>query len=533
MNIHYTDPRTDTQKNDNPFLQSDSESPSHSTTKIKPSSSSSSSPLHKPILKKRTVSDRLFARQNSGHHTLPNSTPHHDHDHDNDNQYPSISLDSSPQNPSDQSYESGASTYLRHHNYRHRPHTGHSDEKIFRQINLQYRHVPGHLLNSRNNSVVHSPASFFSHLSTPPSAPNSAPHGPTSTSAHDDIHSPVLLDYSDKSSVSSFRPLERHIHFNDRVEQCIVVDSFDDEDDSDSDSDSDSTTQYTHRFRRWTTFDTRDSDSENSDSSSDSEEEENEPGLFLSLCSSSSTSLHRTDRLAPLAATNTTTTKYKTIAPLPATTLRATYDDSETEERSALEASSLAYAMSHNTQPRTHIYSVYDYNSVYQAPPSSHAAQHYRDTASENGSGATAIAPAVLLRGADPTDNAPEDDAVVPLPSYLSAQLAMGSNGSFIPVATQATRPQQRTQVFVMGSHSGSDSEDDCAVLRNGVQNGLQNGVQNMVHELNTSGTHFPAVDTPMPDLPDTDPRGAHPSSSTNIARGPSSSPFLAGWGRS
>lgn len=60
--------------------------------------------------------------------------------------------------------------------------------------------------------------------------------------------------------------------------------------------------------------------------------------------------------------------KYTTIAPLPATTLRVSYDESEAEERRIMEATSVAYAMSHNTQPRTHIYAGYDYNSVYKDP---------------------------------------------------------------------------------------------------------------------------------------------------------------------
>lgn len=114
---------------------------------------------------------------------------------------------------------------------------------------------------------------------------------------------------------------------------------------------------------------------DSSSSSSSDSEDEDEPGLFLSLRSSSTTSLHRLDRLGALSSSSTATSpkSYNAIiAPLPATTLRAAYDVGEEEElRRAEAANSVAYAMSHNTQPRTHIYTVYDYNSVYKSPSQS------------------------------------------------------------------------------------------------------------------------------------------------------------------
>lgn len=497
MNIHYMDPRQDlldTKKNDSlpksgsasidlkskeNIASHVSQADANATNTINndfatsPNTLHDASPIRKPILKKRTVSDKLFARQNSSHHSPTLSSPN-----PQDPQKPKPELDNIDNGSKDYfstdptaqdaskfesqnlMYESGASTYLRHHNYRHRPHIGHSDEKIFRQINLQYRHVPNHLINSKNNSIsaVQNPDSTFSlnsGIQTPLSAPASTRHGPVTLPGDEPEPSVSLLESSGGSPVLSPRPLERHIHFNDRVEQCIVVDSFDSGSDDESEIDSDSGSEDEDEY--------------------DEDGEENEPGLFLSVRSPSTTSLHRIDRFSAVNDIH----KYTTIAPLPATTLRVSYDESEAEERRIMEATSVAYAMSHNTQPRTHIYAGYDYNSVYKDPKlpqydqQSYTNQSIPYTAPvaetqknvtfapstvETDYSSSIISPSSLLQNKsnsstdldrnktsktfsitgdaiDDDDSDDDGETILALPSHLSAQLAMGSNGTYIPTS--------------------------------------------------------------------------------------------------
>lgn len=386
--------------------------------------------------------------------------------------------------------DGGVSTFLRHHNYRHRPHTGHSDERISRQINLQYRHMPGHLIHlayaqrhqRESNNSSSSSHSAYNHGGAPGSAPASTLQGPSN--AHSVVSPASLLAKSPNASVTSFRPLERHIHFNDRVEQCIAVDSYDSSSDEDKDEDDDDDDdndisgngyqtrgRHGHRFSRdWRSSRDADSDSEggyrngnlhdNNDSSSSSssdEEDEDEPGLFLSLRSSSSTtSLHRMDRLASLSSGSSPKSQHAIIAPLPATTLRVPYDNAEEEEfRRAEAASSVAYAMSHNTQPRTHIYTTYDYNSVYKSPsqsPQVQSPQPSSVSSSANSSTtstvkaidpAKIVGPSNLLQSNKDDDS--DDDRVLSLPSHLSAQMPIASASS----------------AFQFGREDDSDSDSD------------------------------------------------------------------------
>ena len=337
-------------------------------------------PGHKPILKKRTVSDKIFARQ-AGHSSRSpevKAVP--------------VSTDVTPQpSPSNSRRnvtlvernggngpKSGEGiSYLRHHNYRHRPHTGQSDENISRQINLQYRHVPGHLLAKASSSSGKKPqrnglVSSFSLNSR------------SSTSSN-------RTSLLSTSSCEPSPAVERHIHFNDRVEQCIAVEKLytDDEHEAESQGrrnrfdldDSDESDEEGgmggREFRHWGRNRSRyndysDDDSEDDDDEGSDSEDDDEPGLFLKLRSgsTSSTLSHNLDRLNGLKSASTSDIPH-TIAFLPATTLKCSYDETEQQERLAEEITTGAYALSHNTQRRKHIYSGYDYNSVFESPNSS------------------------------------------------------------------------------------------------------------------------------------------------------------------
>lgn len=320
-------------------------------------------PGHKPILKKRTCGDKIFERQagHSSHSRSPEKAaikppaqvqtqPSQQSTYSPNNSRLSIA------SSFDEAGDSQVSNYMRHHNYRHRPHTGQSDENISRQINLQYRHLPGHVKKANKSSF--------------------------------------MRDKKGGGSTGTGKPPVRHIHFNDRVEQCIAVDASEDEtlprrrrgrinlafgagndsDTSDSDSDSD---EEAHKPRGWRRRRDEPSDKEESDALSDEDEDDeddDEPGLFLKLRSFSNASMHTGDRLQALKSASTSDIPH-TIALLPATTLKTgprgyggVEDDEEEDSDMEEKAAEVAYAMSHNTRRRRHMFSGYDYNSVYPSP---------------------------------------------------------------------------------------------------------------------------------------------------------------------
>lgn len=377
-------------------------------------------PGHKPILKKRTVGDKILARQ-AGHSS--HSPDHHDYHHVSSKTggRKSVTL-------VDTSLSHGeASRYLRHHNYRHRPHTGQPDENISRQINLQYCHMPGYSASQGSSFVV--------------SARSSA--------------------------VSMEQFVRRRIHFNDRVEQCIAVEA-DDEDEvetlgrrnkfdlcqsSDSEvSDSDSDSEGEDTVSAWTQKDNL------SDVESDVESDDDEPGLFLMLRSTSSTSLHRRDGLTSLKSASTSDLPH-TIALLPATTLKYALDDEETKEREAEVATTVAYAMSHNTQSRRHIYTGYDYNSVYESPSHSPAPPKTA-SGSQNIDPRSIIGPSSLL----------DIPSCVAMPQHLCGNLVPSGEVVLPPVAGPSAL-EEGEEVTVTSAAFGSDSNDngECVSIATGA----------------------------------------------------------------
>lgn len=379
-------------------------------------------PGHKPILKKRTVSDKIFARQ-AGHSNTtksPETSPEVLEQQQPQPQQkqaqskPLLAKSASakniplalPQNNTSVAYDGGVSTYLRHHNYRHRPRHGQSDEKISRQINLQYRHMPGHLLNQ---------------------SPKQSQTGLISSFSLNNSRNPSSVTVSVPQP-----PAERHIHFNDRVEQCIAIENYSDT--SDSDMSDDSEDESAHRWGGR--HDQTDSDSD----SDEDEENENEPGLFLMLRSSSSISLHQPEGLSKLKSTRSSN---HSIALLPATTLKCPYDDLEDEQRRAEEANSVAYAMSHNTQTRKHIFSGYDYNSVYQSPAQSPTHSPSSSISSTNQS-STFLVNAI----ADPSSILADVPTSVEMPSHLCAQLPVDNDAAVLPPVSSSESPIVATETL-------------------------------------------------------------------------------------
>jgi hypothetical protein len=213
------------------------------------------------------------------------------------------------------------STYLRHHNYRHRPHTGQSDENISRQINLQY---------SRSDLLLRNPTLAPSRL---------MPNKPT----------PPQLK-------------ERHIHFNDRVEQCIAVDENWSDNDLSMSSDDEDFTHCRHPYKnRFDIHSAKEDESEDDENDSD----DDEPGLFLMLRSNSTTSLQGRPGLTKLKSASMSDIPHS-IAPLPATTLKCGLD--EEEEQNKRRNHALHSMMVHDQRRKHNHYVGYDYNSIYESP---------------------------------------------------------------------------------------------------------------------------------------------------------------------
>ncbi|CAN6674437.1 hypothetical protein TRVA0_053S00914 [Trichomonascus vanleenenianus] len=293
-------------------------------------------PNTKPILKKKSISQMMLDRPVLpvlGHHSYPalprspTSEEHHQHHHP-----------PPPQEEEDEDEEMDINTetamYMRHHNYRHRPRAGPTDENLSMRINQQYRHVPGHLYQQYLQQPQSPDADTLAMNITETLSESSA--SATSLTPVPSVGTPGASALPVKQ--------ERHIHFNDRVEQCRAVEQYiDDSDGSGSILSSD-----------------RDSDDD------EDEEDEDEAGLFLMVRSTSSVSLHRTKELQALDSQGHRI--QPSIELLPATTLKYDYDDYEREARQNAEANSVAYAMSHNTTNRRQAYKTYDYNSVYESP---------------------------------------------------------------------------------------------------------------------------------------------------------------------
>lgn len=344
--------------------------PTLGTPPAKPSSPISpittSSLSTKPILKKKSAAETILSRPS----LLTNGKRHSYQSH---------------HHPEDPDHE-GLSMYMRLHNYRHHP-TGESTEDISSYVNKQY----------------------VSAITSPPQAT---------------VTSSPSVQLSDTASVPSFASLTippasatKHIHFNNRVEQCIAVEEYEEDrvgsDNSDTDKD-----DYSEDGGDY--------------SEDDDEEEDEEAGLFLMVRSHSSTSLYNRGLNGLTSRDNL----QRTIALLPATTLKYEIDTTEREAREAAEASSVAYAMSHNTANRRQVYKTYDYNSVYTSPQlsPSHSPSSSMWESPSQGCVTSTVSPPLSTKSSstNQTTNAIVKGEMVPktLGSPTASSVLLGSNAS-------------------------------------------------------------------------------------------------------
>jgi len=180
---------------------------------------------------------------------------------------------------------------------------------------------------------------------------------PRNGSSMDSI--PKKEDFQNKSSAGSPAtstqqpPQKRHIHFNDRVEQCIAVNI------PDSDEE-----EFGEDYE---------GDEEDDVNESDSESDDDEGGFFLQVRSPSTPQIHNKEFLLPLSKNEQNcltkpgeyhTSRYQTIELLPCTTLKHGSDE-EYEDSDDYDAISDKYAVSHNVNTSRGFNYYYDYNSVY------------------------------------------------------------------------------------------------------------------------------------------------------------------------
>ncbi|KAH3671445.1 hypothetical protein WICMUC_004626 [Wickerhamomyces mucosus] len=235
------------------------------------------------------------------------------------------------------------------------------------------------------------------------------PSPPTIEDDFDEISKKVNAQYNnsnnlnigDGEGIESINSSKRHIHFNDRVEQCIVlnypdseIDDFDDEYDNDKISnntiknnnnndnhDNYKNNDYNDNDKQNTNYinnGNKNNDNEYNDNNADDEDSDDEGGFFLNVKSQSSAHLpinHGSSSSSPSSSssssiiidpntTNTTTNssskqpRIKTIEWLPATTLNYGTDSEDEEQQ-------VKFALSHNTNTLRGNNYYYDYNSVF------------------------------------------------------------------------------------------------------------------------------------------------------------------------
>ncbi|ANB13317.1 protein phosphatase regulator REG1 [Sugiyamaella lignohabitans] len=354
--------------------------------------SRNTSPSHsahpaKPILKKRSVSQMMLSRPPLITHNSCNGTPTCNCTHHRNMTHEAANAATSNHSTGD-----GVSTYLRHHNYRHRPHAGHSNENISHLINQQYYQAA----NSHRaiDDFLLSPSGSTAGDSSSISSISSGTQGTSNVIASNAANHGVNSNHETNQPSPPPAPAKvRHIHFNNRVEQCIAVDhSFSDDEDEEGDRKMSDRGRSRHSSKHKKVqsegrpqfglggdsddsdseqdedeYDDEDEDEEIDDDNGEEEDEEDDAGFFFMVRSASSASIH-----------NLPKGSYRNIALLPATTLKYQVDEAEREARQQATANSVAFAMSHNTVNHRHAYSTYDYNSVYvsPAPSPSHSPSH-------------------------------------------------------------------------------------------------------------------------------------------------------------
>lgn len=224
-------------------------------------------------------------------------------------------------------------------------------------VSLKFHHISANnSSDSDDNSTKSNESSLSEHYSRDK---RGLLHSPYMSSKTEDFrNSPILLSIL-ASSKSSKSNKDRHIHFNDRVEQCMAIKESQDESRSPSDQ------NYNQRGY-FSGFEPGYSHSDSEyETDSEDDEDENSGGLFISARfnrkNDSGPYSPVTDTTSIGSSLQSRTSVRPIIKLLPATTLNyGTDDDSDKSDTSYY-----GNAVSHNVNTSRGYDYIYDYNTVY------------------------------------------------------------------------------------------------------------------------------------------------------------------------
>ncbi|ODV79707.1 uncharacterized protein CANTADRAFT_33942, partial [Suhomyces tanzawaensis NRRL Y-17324] len=284
-------------------------------------------------------------------------------------------------------------------------------EAISAKLNSQYKSLSGAQASSQSNSLVNLQNLIKKNSSN--NLAQKAPENDTSNTTDETIQLVPNEAVEEGAEIATHEPAlpevakgDRHIHFNDQVQQCIAVDTFSDDeyddeyyDDSYDDDESSGMNQgyyydnegsdeeengYTYGDHRRPGYYHSDDDAHEGDADDDEEDddEDDEGGFFLNVKSPSTHpagvnipfSSNNNANLSQREPENTEDTDslstanskmYKTIQLLPPTTLNYGSDEESTEENPY--TSSLSHNVDNNSRRGYDYY--YDYNTVYTVDP--------------------------------------------------------------------------------------------------------------------------------------------------------------------
>lgn len=276
---------------------------------------------------------------------------------------------------------------------------------------------------------------------------------------------------------------QRHIHFNDEVQQCIAVDDFsDDNADYDYDDEYDDDYDYgdddeSYLYETYAEGTRGNLEAESfDDEDDDDEDEDDEGGFFLKVRSPSSASVaglvlpsltstttkdaEQSDDSEPVSADSKV---YKTIHLLPPTTLNYGSSDEDSDDCNPY-TSSLSHNVDNSTSRGYDYY--YDYNTVYQVDPN-HAIYGSKKAPD------VVDVPENITLGSNFDYEIIENDDILhfenaPLSSTMESippsTASYSEDRDKLPISSlenSATNPLVRPNPFSLDALDGSDSDSD------------------------------------------------------------------------
>jgi hypothetical protein len=281
---------------------------------------------------------------------------------------------------------------------------------------------------------------------------------------------------------------ERHIHFNDEVQQCIALnvyvddDEYDDDDeddyyddeeveeyyyqDSNESEDSyvyDSSSGQNHGYGQASIY-SSDQDGDEDGEDDDDEDEDEDGGFFLKVKSLNTplnaiipglgtSAISKEGELDDSASISTTSSKvYKTIEMLPSTNLNYGSSDEESDDENPY-TSSLSHNVNNNSSRGYDYY--YDYNTVYTVDPN-HAI--YGNCKKEPD---VVDVPENITMGSSFDYDAIDEDYNQPTSGINTTTSIGGSANPQQQANTVHIQPIQQQSPFHLGDDSDDDSSDD------------------------------------------------------------------------